>query len=683
MRSIDGPGSIRSSLGARCGASVMVMNALASALITLVSAQSPTPLRPLRVEDRARFIEVGAPAISPDARWVLFSQTRSSMLDNRRHTTIWVARADSSAPAHQFLREGDRFLTWAPHSRSVFFFRRVTSSGADHEELFEQDVQDSVARQRSDLAVTDLGYDWQLSRDATFFLLVRADSIADAPGADLGAVFVDEGSNGQTLDYWSNLWRYDLGSRTLRRITQKDWTIQSAALSPDGQFAAVAARPDNGRNTAWKSELYLVALSGAEPRQLTHNGAPERNPQWFPDGRSILFEAVRLDRWDYGNGDLWRLDVASGVSNDLTPGHPGYFVQPTISPDGSSILVASGYGTARFPVRVDVADGRITPLLRTNGSASVGSWSADRRVYAYRYQDGTTPPDIYIGSVERDSARQRRISDVNPWIRTEALLGAVEVVRWKSANGLTIEGVLTRPVPDRARAPLIAHVPCGPGCGWKNDFSFRNQLFAGAGYAQLSVVVRGSSNYDDRFMHANRFDIGGGDGQNVLRGMDAMVARGVAHPDSLAIDGWSYGAVLGGYLLTQTTRFKAASLGGMVSEWIADYGVSANYDMVRWYIGGTPWTNPIKWRERSSLTHADRVRTPTLLHHGAEDEVDWPFHSMNYFAALRTAGTPARLIVYPGEAHDLMLPKSLELRDAQDLAWMQRYVRGIEEVLSP
>src|SRR5690242_14667905 len=76
---------------------------------------------------------------------------------------------------------------------------------------------------------------------------------------------------------------------------------------------------------------------------------------------------------------------------------------------------------------------------------------------------------------------------------------------------------------------------------------------------------------------------------------------------------------------------------------------------------------------------ADRVRTPTLLHHGAWYEVRWPFHSRNYFAALETAGTPARLILYPGEGHDVMLPNSLELRDAQDLAWMQRFVRGVEE----
>ena len=114
----------------------------------------------------------------------------------------------------------------------------------------------------------------------------------------------------------------------------------------------------------------------------------------------------------------------------------------------------------------------------------------------------------------------------------------------------------------------------------------------------------------------------------------------------------------------------------MVSDWTNDYGTSAYYGTSRWFLGGNPWTNP-KWRQRSSLTHADRVRTPTLLHHGDNDDTDLPFHSMNYFAALRTFGTTVRYIRYPDEGHDLHQPQHIRIRDTQDAAWMQRFVRGI------
>jgi dipeptidyl aminopeptidase/acylaminoacyl peptidase len=105
--------------------------------------------------------------------------------------------------------------------------------------------------------------------------------------------------------------------------------------------------------------------------------------------------------------------------------------------------------------------------------------------------------------------------------------------------------------------------------------------------------------------------------------------------------------------------------------------------MELWYIGGNPWTQPERWREFSSLTHADQVKTPTLLHHGDDDDTDSPFQSMNYFVALRKFGTIARFIRYPGESHDLRQPQHLRIRDSEDIAWMQWFVRGIRDPNSP
>lgn len=635
-------------------------------LISSSLAAAQPAKRPMTVDDQFRLVRPGAPLLSPDGKWVLYTIDRASLTENAWHSTTWLASTDGKQPPKEFLRKGDASPMWAPDSRSVFFLR--------NRELFEQRVEGTAAVQRSHLGEGPDGTG-QLSRDGKFFLIVRQEASPSGPGAETGAVFVDEGSNGQTRNYWWNLWRYDLGTETLTRVTQRDWSIISADLSPDGRGAIVAARPDNGRNTRGKTELFVVDLATGSTRQITRNAAPELNPVWSPDGKSVVFSAVRLDRWEHGNGDLWLVDVASGETRNLTPKHKGRFLQPVFSPDGKSLFVSSGYGTARFPVRIDVASGRITPLLQTEGSAGFSSWSGDRRTFAYIYQDFTTPPDVHIG----EDIGERRLTDLNPWVREEIALGSVQRVQWPSFDGKSIEGLLHLPPGETDAAPkprpLIVHVACGPGCAWLNQFSVKNHVYAGLGYAQLSPNVRGTSNYDDELMQGNRFDIGGGDRRDLLAGVDAMIARKIADPDRLAISGWSYGAILAGYTLTTTTRFKAASLGAMVSDWISEYGAGANYDMELWYLGGNPWTNTEHWRERSSLTHADRVRTPTLLHHGDEDETDAPSHSLNYFAALRKFGTPARLIRYPGEPHDFQQPRNLQLRDTQDVAWMQRYVR--------
>src|SRR6185295_7102756 len=324
-------------------------------LLSCAGVSAQPVKRPMTVDDQFRLAEPGAPLLSPDGQWVLYTVERSVLAENARHSSTWLAPTDGSRPPREFLREGDASPMWAPGSRSVFFLRS--------HELFEQRVEDTAAVQRSHLGPGPDGT-WQLSRDGSFFLVVRPEASASGPGAETDAVFVDEGSNGQTRDYWLNLWRYDLGAAALTRVTHRDWSINSADLSPDGRRAIVAARPDNQRNTRAKTELFVVDLATGASRQLTHNAAPETDPLWSPDGESVVFFAVRLDRWEFGNGDLWRLDVTTGETRNLTPRHKGRFTQAVFSPDGKSLLASSGYGTARFPVRIDVASGRITPLVQ-------------------------------------------------------------------------------------------------------------------------------------------------------------------------------------------------------------------------------------------------------------------------------------------------------------------------------
>lgn len=649
---------------------------LLSASLLLIAAPllAQDGRRPMMVDDQFRLAEPGTPLLSPDAHWVLYTVERASLAENARHSVAWLASTNGKAPPRELLREGDSSPMWAPHSRSVFFLRSVADGDTRSRELFERPLDGGDAVQRSHIGPGP-GGSWQISADGSLFLIVRPEATPSGPGADTDVVYVGEGSNGQVRDYWRNLWRYDLATDTLTRVTQRDWWIWTAELSPDGTSAIVAAQPENTANTVWQTELYVVDLKTGSAKQVTHNTVPELTPRWSPDGRSVLFSAVRLDEWDLGNGDLWLLDVATGRSRNVAPGRTGRFGSAVFSPDGKTLFVQSGYGTTRFPVRIDVATGRITPLMRTEGVVRVGSWCDDRRTYAYAYTDATTPADIYVARTDADADRQQRITDLNPWVREEIALGQVQRVQWPSADGKTIEGLLMLPfgagAGDKPRA-MIVHVACGPGCAWLDSFSARHQMWAGRGYAQLSPNVRGTSNYDDAFMQANRLDLGGGDRLDIMSGVDAMIARGIADAQRLAIDGWSYGGILGGYTITQTDRFKAASLGAMVSDWTFEYA-AGYYNLERWFLGKDPWSAGSQWRDRSPLTHANKVKTPTILHHGDLDDTDAVFHSLAFHAALRKFGVEARLLRYADEGHDLQQPRHIRIRDTEDAAWMRRF----------
>jgi len=128
--------------------------------------------------------------------------------------------------------------------------------------------------------------------------------------------------------------------------------------------------------------------------------------------------------------------------------------------------------------------------------------------------------------------------------------------------------------------------------------------------------------------------IGFGDYQDLMNGVDHVIEEGIADPDRVALRGWSYGGILGGWTITQTDRFKSASIGAGVYDWTSKYGPGFNNGVSLWHIGGTPWDNPEAWRNQSALTHVANVTTPTLLIHGINDTTDTEQQSMMFFTAL-------------------------------------------------
>ncbi|MBA3948758.1 MAG: S9 family peptidase, partial [Acidobacteria bacterium] len=163
-----------------------------------------------------------------------------------------------------------------------------------------------------------------------------------------------------------------------------------------------------------------------------------------------------------------------------------------------------------------------------------------------------------------------------------------------------------------------------------------------------------------------------------MTGVDAMIAQGIADPTQLAIRGWSYGGILGGWTITQTDRFKAASLGAMVSDWTSEYAMGFNHDIRLWYIGGTPWDNPEAYRRQSPYTHVGKVRTPTIIIHGEEDTTDTIGQSMMFYQGLKDRGVPVRFLRFPREPHGFNEPAHQRARDVEEIAWLMKYARGIE-----
>ena len=193
---------------------------------------------------------------------------------------------------------------------------------------------------------------------------------------------------------------------------------------------------------------------------------------------------------------------------------------------------------------------------------------------------------------------------------------------------------------------------------------------------------RGSSGYGDRFISAIVPQIVSRPGKDILEGIDALVAEGIADPEQLAIGGYSYGGYMTNWLITQTSRFKAAVTGAGAIEHAANWG---NDDLTfddAYYLGGTPWAAKQRYNDEAALWQIDKVKTPTHVVAGADDIRVSVAEDYLLERALHALNVPSTLLIFPGEGHSLTKnPWHGRIKVREELKWLEKYIpakKGIQ-----
>jgi len=631
--------------------------------------------RAMTTDDGLDMVQVGGAMISPDGSWVLFSKSELNWEENERETTWWRVSAEGGEPYRYIGDDGGGNFQFSPDGSRLAFTRSVD----DESQLFLLPTTGGEAVQLSEHETSIGSYAWSEDGSKIIFVATepRTEEEEEAREAGYDAIFVDEGPNGQQSGNWNNLWLIEVESGAERRLTDTDHRIGSFSVAPNGDRILFTSRIENRRNQQNLSEIQLLELETGNVRQLTDNSAPEGALSWAPDGRSFAYMARTDGEWELLLGKIWVMDPDRGDRRIVSGEFDGNIENFVWTPDASAILFSGLHGTNNNLYRINLGSDSVEQITSSVGSLAPSSFSRDRTKMAYVFQDFYTPADIWVGPTDGTGAVQ--LTDVNPTIIEEIVLGQGEVIRWESRDGTEIEGILMLPAEYQSGAlPLLLHIHGGPAGVFRNSFSASNHVWAGLGYAQLFPNVRGSSGYDDDLLRGNLYDIGSGDYEDLMTGVDELINRGIADPNKLGLRGWSYGGILGGWTITQTDRFKGASVGAMVSDWTSEYGPGFNHDLRLWYIGGTPWDNPDEWRERSALTHIANVTTPTLVLHGINDRTDTEPQSMMFFQALKDQGKITRYIRFPREPHGFREPRHQRTRDVEEIRWIQKHVRNIE-----
>lgn len=651
------------------------------ALVLAASALSAQTRRAVTLDDVLDLVQVSAARISPDGSRVLFSRSEiKEWKDNTRVSTIWIADADGSNQ-YQFLgSDKDRSPAWSPDGSQVAFLSTRDKAESDKDagpQIWIIRTSGGEATKLTDHKGNIQRFEWAADGSRIFFLADEAKSEEEKAAEKAGddAIFVDEGPNGQDRGRYEEIWEIRVADKHARKVTRDRLLIGNFKPSPDGRRIAITHRPDNQRNTQYLAEVAVVDVATGELKNLTKNEAPEQDVAWSPDGTLVTYLTPSDRSWELMTDRLWVVPASGGAARRLSMEYDGDVGAYFWAPDGASIYVG-GTKRARSGVfQIDVASGKVRTVTTGDWNGTMESMTNDRRRGALVSSSPSSPADVMV--VDTTAGQLTRVTNANPHASSFAT-SQFRAVTWKSRDGMEVEGMLWLPADHRpgTKLPLVLSIHGGPAGVWTIAFRGINHVYTGLGWAVLEPNVRGSSSYGDALLRGNMKDIGGGDYHDLMTGVDKLVADGIADPNRLAVRGWSYGGILGGWTITQTHRFKAASLGAMVSDWSSEYAMGFNHDVRLWYIGGTPWENPEGYRRQSAYTHIANVQTPTIIIHGENDTTDTVGQSMIYYQGLKDRGVPVRFIRFPREPHGFREPHHQRIRDAEEIAWLMKHARG-------
>jgi dipeptidyl aminopeptidase/acylaminoacyl peptidase len=723
-----------------------VSRGLLAALVLAAPLAAQAPKRPMTFLDMQLMKQVGGAALSPDGKWMLYTLSVPDWKEARRYTDVWIVSTGQGVPSARqltFTRDkNENNPRWARDgSFFVFSSNRDATGTQSGDQLYLMradggearkitDVKDGVgvfalsrdgkwlgyAAGKSDdqqlwaLPVDGLGSGettkpvqvtrhatpvswWAFSRDGQRAYFLAPDTVDKDNKTRIEKKFDVRIRNQDTP--LQHLWGVDLAGRQERRLTSgTDYSVERVVESPDGKWIGFAGAPNNRyeRNITEANDytdLYILQVSSGKIERLTNNKEiGESAISFSPDGSSFVFAAENDFVYARDPKLYFRAVAAAGAPlKKLGETYDGGLSPGWWSDDGKTIYFNDGVRATNQVLALDLAANQVRPVIAEKASATAAR-SEEGGAIVITYADPANPGSLYLARSETemgDRSKWIRLTNPNPQIDGLAL-GAAEEITWKSKDGRMVGGVLLKPVGYTAgrKYPLIVAIHGGPAGADVLGFNggYGSQVFAGAGYAVLMPNYRGSTNYGEK----HRMEVAGDyftkGYDDIMTGVDYLIAQGIVHPDSMGVMGWSAGGHYADWILTHTTRFKAISSGAGTANWISMYAQSDVQRSRQWYLGGKlPYDDLEGYLRQSPIKYIRNAKTPTLIHVvDGDPRVPRP-QSEELHMALKRLGVPTEFLVYPGASHGIPDPHNQLLRNSADLAWFEHWIRGKKDWL--
>ncbi len=629
-------------------------------------------------EDVYKMESVARPKVSPEGKWILYSQSKIDIAKDKTVSKLYMMSSDGKETITLTEQtKGVGNYQWSPDGKYISYL----SKGKDEDngaQLFLMDRRGGEGIQFSDIKGEIEDYTW-FNSGKKLIMVVKDFNYADTAKSKVRVPYeinrykFKEDYEGYLDNRKTHLYVFDLNSKKLDTLTKGNYNESGVAISSDDSMIVytsnTTSNPDKNSNT----DLFLLTLSNpAKPTQITTYKGANNNPVFSPDNTKIAFLQSSSER-NYDMYDITQLgiyDLKTKTASIVSKNYDRAFSSIFWTRDGQSILSLIEDDRKQNLVAFNIQTQKASLLTNDMGVYSSMDINAKGDLVLL-YSDLETPNEIY----SFQNSTTKRLTHLQDRFVTHFKKGYHKGFQSLSADGTLVSGVLHLPDSNAKKLPLILFIHGGPVAQDDYSFDMTSRIYAQAGYAVATVNYRGSSGRGVAFTNAIYGDWGNKEVVDIIGAADYLIKEGIADPNRLGIAGWSYGGILSNYTIATDKRFKAAVSGAGSSLMMSVYGSDQYIAQYEEEIG-KPWENPKKWEALSyPFYKVKEIKAPTLFMASQADFNVPVIGAEQMYQAFKSEGIPTELIIYPNQNHGIRVPSYIVHRHHAHINWFNKYLK--------
>ncbi len=637
----------------------------------------------LSIEEIISLPTVSSTNISDDGKNVAFVKKTADWKDNTYRNHVWIYEKDKKQSYP--LSNGDIDSThplWSPDARCIAYLSPV---GDGKNQIFVKSLDGYREVQITDEKEGVSTFKWGPTGKGLYYVTQSKECEEIKKRKDLYGDFQHIGKEHQNnCLYYIEIEKViqsdtdEHKNRVVYQLTDgKDFHIHEFDISNDGKKVVFMATPSSNMADYINGDLYILHIKAGELQKLNVDKLLGGSVCFSPDGSEICYTASIREKGYYRN----HIQDSTLEIYDINTGE---LIQPLTDFDSTVMplqwtakgVLIRWQNKTNYLIGLLAEDGTVEILSeKVDGFIMDASITKDGKHISYNKAITNETFEIYLDD--------KKITDENSFFKGK-LRSNREIISWKSSDGLEIEGVLSTPVEldNNKKYPLLVVIHGGPAWASFPIFSdcfnekYPIEQFVEKGFIVLEPNYRGSSGYGNEFLKANYRKQGIADYDDVISGVDELVEKGMVDKDRVGVMGWSNGGYVSAFCSTFSSRFKAISVGGGITNWSTHYVNTDIPYFIRRYLGNTPWNDPEIYTKTSPMTYIKSACTPTLIQHGEKDARIPITNAYDLYQGLMDMEVDTELIIFKGMAYSSDQPGVHVAIMKQNLMWFSHYILG-------